>query len=104
MRHKCRVTRKIMNPISPTSHPDVNEILNLLFNSTKEILQDHLVGMYLFGSLANGGFDEHSDIDVLVVTNAEISDAPFSALKEMHERINKLDSPCNPTGSFIHSA
>ncbi|MEP7136985.1 MAG: aminoglycoside adenylyltransferase domain-containing protein [Chloroflexota bacterium] len=82
-----------MNPISPTSYPAVNEILKRLFNDEKGILQAQFIGMYLFGSLANGDFDEHSDIDVLVVTNAEISDATFSALKAMHERISKLDSP-----------
>lgn len=79
--------------LSPTPHPDVNKILNLLLTDVKEILQDHFVGMYLFGSLANGDFDEHSDIDVLIVTDAEISDNIFSALKEMHERITRIDSP-----------
>ena len=66
-----------MKTISPTSHADVNEILNLLFANVKEILQDHFIGMYLFGSLANGDFDQHSDIDVL-------QDEP--------ERLHTLDS------------
>ena len=81
-----------MKPISPTPYSDVKEILNVLFTNVKEILQDHFVGIYLFGSLANGGFDEHSDIDVLVVTDSKISDDIFSALKKMHEQITKLDS------------
>ena len=46
-----------MKPISPTLYPDVNEILNVLFSSVKEILGDQFVGMYLYGSLANGDFD-----------------------------------------------
>ncbi len=83
---------QIMNTISPTPRSDVNELLNTLHTKTLEILQDRLVGMYLFGSLANGDFDEHSDIDVLIVTDTEISDYDFSALKEMHEQITKLDS------------
>jgi predicted nucleotidyltransferase len=82
-----------MKSISPTSYPDVNEILSLLLSNVQEILGDQIVGMYLFGSLANGGFDEHSDIDVLTVTDGEISANAFSALKELHKRINKLDSP-----------
>jgi len=82
-----------MKSISPTPYSDVNEILSLLLTNAKEILQDHFVGMYLFGSLANGDFDDHSDIDVLIVTDSEISDNTFSALKEMHEQIAKLDSP-----------
>jgi predicted nucleotidyltransferase len=82
-----------MSSISPTPHPDVNEILDLLLVEVKRILDDQFVGMYLFGSLANGGFDEHSDIDVLVVTDTEISNAQFDALKEMHAQINQLHSP-----------
>lgn len=82
-----------MKTTSPTPHRDVNAILNLLHSNVKEILQDQFIGMYLFGSLANGDFDQHSDIDVLVVTEAEISSDTFSALREMHERIAKIDSP-----------
>lgn len=81
-----------MQPISPTPHPDVNEILDVLFTRVTRILQDQLIGMYLFGSLANGDFDEHSDIDVLFVTNEKISDDTFSSLKQMHADINKFDS------------
>src|SRR5215207_9211459 len=71
--------RKIkMKPISPTAHPDVNEILNRLLTNVQGILGDQFVGMYLFGSLANGDFDKHSDIDVLVVTEENISGDGFS--------------------------
>src|SRR4030095_4815949 len=82
-----------MNPISPTPYPDVNEILNLLHTNIKDILASQFIGMYLFGSLANGDFDRHSDIDVLVVTDGEISSVTFSALQNMHLEIAKLDSP-----------
>jgi len=81
-----------MNP-KLTPYPDVNKILNLLYTNIKEILKDQFVGMYLFGSLANGDFDHHSDIDVLIVTDGLIPSDMFSALKEMHARINQLDSP-----------
>ncbi len=82
-----------MKPISPTRYSDVNEILTLLYSDVTEILQSQFVGMYLFGSLANGDFDQHSDIDVLFVTHQEISDNTFSTLAAMHKRINELDSP-----------
>jgi predicted nucleotidyltransferase len=82
-----------MKTISPTPHPDVNEILNLLFSNVKGVLQDQFVGMYLFGSLANGDFDQHSDIDVLFVTEAEIQDDIFSSLQAMHARLANVDSP-----------
>ncbi|HJS19224.1 MAG TPA: aminoglycoside adenylyltransferase domain-containing protein [Anaerolineales bacterium] len=82
-----------MKLISPTPYPDVNEILNLLFTNVKEILKDQFVGMYLHGSLANGGFDRGSDIDVIFVTQEDISEELFSALHAMHLNIAKLDSP-----------
>jgi predicted nucleotidyltransferase len=77
----------------PTPYPDVNEILNTLHTKVKEVLGSQLVGMYLFGSLANGGFDNDSDIDVLVVTDAEISNEIISKLGAMHAQIAKIDSP-----------
>jgi predicted nucleotidyltransferase len=81
-----------MKTIFPTPYPDINEILNLLLSRVQEILGDQFLGMYLFGSLANGDFDQHSDIDVLIVTNAEITEDAFSGLAETHKQINKLDS------------
>jgi len=77
---------------SPTHHPDVNEILNLLFTRVKEILQNQLIGMYLHGSLANGGFDKHSDVDVIFVTANELSDEMFLSLSGMHKEISGMDS------------
>jgi predicted nucleotidyltransferase len=82
-----------MNQISPTSHADVNAILNILLTNVKDILQSQFVGMYLFGSLANGDFDQFSDVDVLIVTDVEISNDTFSALQNMHSEIARLDSP-----------
>lgn len=78
---------------SPTSHPDVNKIIDILFANGKEILNDQFVGMYLFGSLANGDFDQHSDIDILFITKNILPDEMYSALYEMHERISAIDSP-----------
>jgi len=49
--------------------------------------------MYLFGSLANGGFDDYSDIDVLIVTRDKIAEETFSTLYAMHEEISAMESP-----------
>lgn len=76
-----------------TPHDDVNTILDLLLAGVKEILKEQFIGMYLFGSLANGDFDRYSDIDVLFVTSDEISETVFSALQDMHEHIADVDSP-----------
>lgn len=77
----------------PTPFQDVNTILEELLNSIKIIFGDHLVGMYLEGSLANGGFDQDSDIDFVVVTDEEVSESLYTELQEMHDRINTIDSP-----------
>jgi predicted nucleotidyltransferase len=76
-----------------TSYSDVNEILSILFSNVEKILGEQLIGMYLHGSLATGGFDQHSDIDVFFVTNDEVSESAFLALRDMHAKMAKLDSP-----------
>ena len=93
--HPRRVAPTLNNKmnLSPTPHSDVNEILNLLYTDVKEILQDQLVGMYLFGSLANGDFDNDSDIDVLFVTKSDVSEKMLSTLHVMHTEISKMDLP-----------
>ena len=83
----------MVKPKSITPYPDVNEVLSILYSNVKEILGDQFVGIYLYGSLANGDFDEHSDIDVLIVTNGELSGSTFSDLQKLHKRIQEMDSP-----------
>ena len=82
-----------MNHLSPTPYRDVNEIVNILLADAQKILDNQLLGMYLHGSLANGGFDKHSDIDIVFVTNEAVSEESFSALDIMHTELAKLDSP-----------
>ena len=82
-----------MKTISPTPHLDINKILNLLHSNVKETLARQFVGIYLFGSLANGGFDKHSDIDVLVVTKNEMPNDIFSSLQAIHAQLANIDSP-----------
>jgi predicted nucleotidyltransferase len=83
-----------MKSINPTSFPEVNAILQELLEGVQGILGQHLIGMYLEGSLANGGFDQDSDIDFVVVTDVEITERNFfSELQSMHERITTIDSP-----------
>lgn len=78
--------------IQPTAYPDVNALLDELLLSAQTILGKNFVGMYLYGSLVTGDFDRASDIDFLVVADAEISSDPFSSLQEMHARIAASDS------------
>ena len=77
----------------PTPYPDINVVLRELLTTIQTLLGDHLIGMYLEGSLANGDFDAASDIDFVVVTQEEISDDQFLSLQAMHDRIATGDSP-----------
>lgn len=86
-----------------TPFPEVNVVLQDLLKDVQRILDGNLVGMYLEGSLANGDFDQDSDIDFVVVTDKEIEDNAFSALQMTHERINLLDTQwsTNLEGSYL---
>jgi hypothetical protein len=81
-----------MTPTPPTPHPDVNALLEGLLQRVQAILGDRLVGMYLDGSLANGDFDQASDIDFVAVTSDDITDDVFLALQAMHDQIAASDS------------
>jgi hypothetical protein len=78
-------------------------ILDVLVPEVQAILGGQFVGMYLYGSLAYGGFDVDSDVDFIVVTQDELSGAHFSALQEMHIRIATIDSWCATQleGSYV---
>jgi predicted nucleotidyltransferase len=74
--------------IKPTLYPDINEVLNSLLSSAKDILGDQFVGMYLYGSLSSGDFNlETSDIDFLVVTTDNLSKEKVAALETMHQQL-----------------
>lgn len=82
----------MVNPLTP--YPEVNHLLDALLLRVQTILGEGLIGLYLSGSLANGDFDRASDVDVIVVTNEEVSGGVFTALSEMHQRLAMLDSWC----------
>ena len=72
---------------SPTPYAEVNALLGRLLEGARGTLGGQFVGAYLFGSLACGDFDRDSDVDVLVVTEGELTDETFSALRAMHGRL-----------------
>lgn len=75
----------------PTPYPDLNAVLRDLTESLQTILGPHLVGVYLQGSFAGGDFDQHSDVDYIIVIQQELSEAQVAALQSMHARIYDLD-------------
>jgi hypothetical protein len=65
----------------------VNAVLRVLQDEVSRVLGPALVGMYLAGSLALGAFALGSDVDVVVVTEGDLSDETVAALRAMHQRL-----------------
>lgn len=69
----------------PTPYPEINQILLDLHGCVADILGDIYVGMYLYGSLATGGFDlSRSDIDFVIITTGHLQPPTIEALESMH--------------------
>lgn len=78
----------------PTPYTGVNLVLYDFLQRIRTIAGEDFYGMYLSGSLALGDFDpQSSDIDVVVVTNAPLSDERVAVLKDMHASFDAGDSP-----------
>jgi hypothetical protein len=92
--------------VSPTAYPELNAVLAEFLAGTQAILGENFCGAYLQGSFAVGDADEHSDVDFIVVTHDEVSDAQAAALQEMHQRIYARESPWaqHLEGSYITRA
>lgn len=75
-----------------TPFPDLNDVLTKMVTSVQQALGATLIGAYLQGSLAVGGFDQDSDVDFIIVIDHELTDAQVQSLQTIHERIYNLDS------------
>jgi hypothetical protein len=78
-------TRQVVHP---TPYSEVNAVLQALLSDVQAVLGDDFVGMYLYGSLADGDFDpQRSDIDFVVATTDVLPDETIAALEALHARI-----------------
>jgi predicted nucleotidyltransferase len=72
-------------------YPELRPVLNAFVDEVAAALSENLVGIYLVGSIASGDFDLDSDVDFLVVTKTELSEANMKTLQDIHTRIHNLD-------------
>ena len=80
--------------LHPTPFADINAVLHDLLVNIQALLGCHFLGMYALGSLALGDFDPRSsDIDFIVVTEADIGDDLFYRLQAMHAHFALSSSP-----------
>ena len=84
-------------------YPELRQVLNIFVDEISAALREKLVGIYLVGSIASGDFDLDSDIDFLVVTNTELTEANIKLLQDIQIKIHAID--CYPAkhleGSYI---
>jgi predicted nucleotidyltransferase len=61
-------------------------LVHELQRSIAAALGENLLGLYLFGSLVLGDFDERrSDIDLLAITASTLSDDEFDSVRRLHD-------------------
>ncbi len=84
-------------------YPELREVLEIFTDEVAMALGQNLVGIYLVGSLASGDFDADSDVDFLVVTQRELTEAEMGPLQEIQIKVHAID--CYPAkhleGSYI---
>lgn len=87
-------------------YPELRKVLNIFVHEIATELGENLVGIYLVGSIASGDFDADSDVDFLVVTNTELTEASMKPLQEIQIKVHDVD--CYPAkhleGSYISIA
>jgi predicted nucleotidyltransferase len=65
---------------------DLSNLLQAMTSGFPAILGENLVGIYLWGSLTYGAFDDRcSDVDCVAVTRRDLDDREFSELGEWFE-------------------
>jgi hypothetical protein len=77
----------------PTPYVELNHVLQDLVEGVQKILDDQFVGAYLQGSFAVGDFDEHSDVDFIIVSTDDLTAAAVEDLQVLHERVYALACP-----------
>lgn len=81
---------KNLNTINISFHREVNEVLFKIVNGIKDILDENLIGLYLFGSLTYGDFDpDSSDIDLLALVNKPLNQHELELIKQLHAEIGE---------------
>jgi hypothetical protein len=92
--------------MKPTPYAELNHVLHRLARGAEEALGDDFVGAYLQGSFATGDFDQHSDVDFLVVVEADVSPGQEAGLQALHEAIFAMETPWaqHLEGSYVPRA
>ena len=74
-----------------TPYDDLNAVLRVLVAGVRQALGGTFIGAYLQGSFAAGDFDEHSDVDFIVVIHEELSESQVGALQVLHASVYDVE-------------
>lgn len=88
-----------------TVEEKLTPLLQALLAGAQEVLGEELVGLYLLGSLAIGGFKEgRSDVDFAAACERPLTEETIARLAAMHARITAGGLPFaeHMEGSYIH--
>jgi len=98
-----RIIEEALKKIPGEPYPELRLVLETLVGGVQDAVKAKFVGAYLVGSLATGDFDRDSDIDFLIVTDEELTDAQVQSLQALHLELHNLG--CYPAqhleGSYI---
>jgi len=75
-----------------TPYSELNAVLVKLAREVTTALRGQLVGIYLQGSFALSDFDEHSDVDIVFVTETHLTPAELVRLQDLHRRVYGIGS------------
>src|SRR5450432_903065 len=83
-------TELTMPQVTTTPYRELNSVLAELLAAVRSVLADNFRAAYLHGSFAVGDFDEHSDVDFMIVTERDLGEAELLALQALHARLHAL--------------
>ena len=67
---------------------DVRDLLDVLLLGMQQALHGEVIGVYLFGSVTLGAYDQGiSDVDLLACTTRDPDEAMLERLKRIHDRV-----------------
>jgi predicted nucleotidyltransferase len=77
----------MMDLLNFTPVPELNEVLDQLVKGVRTVMGEKLVGAYLGGSYAHGGWHTYSDVDFDFVIREALTPEERESLKVVHARI-----------------
>ena len=81
---------------------EVRDVLDAYAGGISDLLEDRLVGVYLYGSVANGDYRPGvSDVDLVVLHRSDLREGERRNLTELHERMGRHEGADRLDASFV---